>query len=471
MPILAPNDADRSSPLLVTHPAYVIYTSGSTGRPKGVVTSHMGLANLSAAAVDRYAIRRRDRVLGFSSPSFDASILELCMSLLAGAALVVPPPGPLLGQQLVDVLAECRISHALLPPVALATMPDTITKSELSDFWGVITGGDVCAAELVDRWAPGRRLINSYGLTESTVLSTWSEPLSSGGKPTIGRPIWNTQVYVLDRALRPAPVGVAGELYIAGVGLARGYLNRPGLTADRFLANPFVGHGSRMYRTGDVVRWCPNGELEFLGRADDQVKIRGFRIELGEIETLLGQHPGVAQSVAITREDEAGLKNAVAYVVPVEGQKLEPSELRDLLAGLLPNYMVPTAFVVLEKLPLTSNGKLDRRALPAPNRLAKPVSEYVAPRTATEHALADAWAEVLGIERVGVQDNFFDLGGDSIRIIHLVSRVRARFDVSITARDLFITPNVSALAKLVEDRVLRDLRRIAFGDGRNEELL
>jgi amino acid adenylation domain-containing protein len=471
MPSLAPNDANRCSPLMVTHPAYVIYTSGSTGRPKGVVISHMGLANFSAAGVDRYAVRPRDRVLAFSSPSFDGSILELCISLLAGATLVVPPPGPLLGQQLAEVLAERRITHALLPPVALATIPDTARKSELPDFWGVISGGDVCTAELADRWAPGRRLINSYGPTESTVISTWSEPISPGETPTIGRPIWNTQAYVLDRALRPVPVGVAGELYIAGFGLARGYLNRSGLTAERFLANPFVGQGSRMYRTGDMVRWRLNGELEFLGRADDQVKIRGFRIELGEIEALLAQYPGVGEAVVITREDEAGMKNTVAYVVAAEGRSLEPNELRDLLAKSLPNYMLPTAFVILGTLPLTPNGKLDRKALPAPDRHAKPTSEYIAPRTKTEQALTNALAEVLGTERIGVEDNFFELGGDSILSIQVLSRVRATFDVSLTPRDILATPNVSALARLVEDMILRDLRQTAFDDGRNEELL
>ncbi|MCA1682324.1 MAG: amino acid adenylation domain-containing protein, partial [Actinobacteria bacterium] len=255
MPDRVVTDADRLSPLLVGHSAYVIYTSGSTGWPKGVVVSHAGLASFSAAEIERYAVVAGDRVLQFSSPSFDASVLELCMSLLAGAALVVPPPGPLLGEQLAQVLAEHRVTHALIPPAALATVPKEVAHSGLPDFQTVIVGGEACPAELVTRWAPGRSMINSYGPTESTVVTTWTEPLTPGGTPPIGRPIANTRVYVLDGDLRPVPVGVVGELYVAGIGLARGYLHRAGLTAERFVACPFGHSGVRMYRTGDRVRW------------------------------------------------------------------------------------------------------------------------------------------------------------------------------------------------------------------------
>jgi len=366
MPDRAPSDADRRSPLRLEHPAYVIYTSGSTGRPKGVVVSHAGLASFSAAEVERYAVRPGDRILQFSSPSFDASVLELCMSLLAGAALVVPPPGPLLGEQLAEVLAEGRVSHALIPPVALDTVPEQAAERGLPEFRTVIVGGDACTAELVERWAPGRRMINSYGPTEATVVSTWTQPLAPGGTPPIGRPIWNTQVYVLDRALRPVPVGVPGELYVSGVGLARGYLGRPGLTAQRFVANPFGGPGARMYRTGDIVRWTVTGELEFAGRADDQVKIRGFRIEPGEVETRLRRHPDVGHAVVVAREDRPGVKRLVAYVVPAGGTAPDPGDLRSLLAAALPDYMVPSAFVTLDALPMSPNGKLDKGALPAP---------------------------------------------------------------------------------------------------------
>ncbi|MEZ0071311.1 amino acid adenylation domain-containing protein [Planotetraspora sp. GP83] len=447
MPGHAPTDADRASELLLAHPAYVIYTSGSTGRPKGVVVSHRGLASFSAAEVDRYAVRAGDRVLQFSSPSFDASVLELCMSLPVGAALVVPPPGPLLGEQLAEVLAERKVTHALIPPAALATVPADAAR-ELPEFRMVTVGGDACPAELVELWAPGRRMINSYGPTESTVVSTWSRPLVPGRTPPIGEPIWNTRVHVLDEALRPVPVGVAGELYVAGMGLARGYLRRPGLTAQRFVANPFGAPGERMYRTGDLVRWNADGQLEFAGRADDQVKIRGFRIELGEIEAALTRHPEIGAAVVTTREDRPGDKRLVAYVVPANGHAATPSELRAFLAGSLPVFMLPAAFVTLDALPLSPNGKLDRRALPAPEGRAGS-DGYVAPRTETERTLADIWAEVLGAPRVGIDDDFFALGGDSIQAARALSRVRATCGVALSARVMFDAPTVAQLAEAV----------------------
>jgi amino acid adenylation domain-containing protein len=467
-PDCAPTDKDRASLLLLSNPAYVIYTSGSTGRPKGVVVSHAGLASFSAAEVDRFAVQPSDRVLQFSSPSFDASVLELCMSLPAGAALVVPPPGSLLGDVLADVLAKRAVTHALIPPVALATVPHGVARTGLPDFRTVIAGGEACTAELVARWASGHRMINAYGPTESTVVSTWSEPLSPGqSAPPIGRPIWNTKVYVLDGALRPVPVGTAGELYVAGAGLARGYLNRPGLTAQRFLANPFGPPGSRMYRTGDLVRWSTSGELEFIGRADDQVKIRGFRIEPGEIEALLRRHPEVAEAVVIAREDEPGYKRLVGYVVPANGLAPTAADLRALVAKSLPEYMVPSAFVMLDSLPLSPNGKLDRRALPEPGGL-EPPTEYVAPRTDTERVLTEIWAEVLGVDPVGVSDNFFELGGDSVRSLQIASRIKTAFDLMLTPRDVLTSRDIAALAELVEEKILREIESVAFGDGNGE---
>ncbi|MGH3936831.1 MAG: amino acid adenylation domain-containing protein, partial [Pseudonocardiaceae bacterium] len=443
-------DADRLAALLVAHPAYVIYTSGSTGRPKGVVVTHAGLASFSAAEVQRYAVAPGDRVLQFSSPSFDASVLELCLALPVGAALVVPPPGPLLGEQLVEVLVQGRVTHALIPPAALATVP-AAAAAQLTLFQTLIVGGDVCAPELVARWAPGRRMINSYGPTESTVVATWSAPLTPGRFPAIGGPIWNTQVYVLDAVLQPVPVGVAGELYVAGLGLARGYLRRPGLTAQRFVANPFGAPGSRMYRTGDVVRWNIDGELEFLGRADEQVKVRGFRIELGEVESALRAQPQVAQAVVVAREQMAssgpgGHKRLVAYLVAESGSSvLSLSAVRAGLKQVLPDYLIPSAFVMLDALPLTSHGKLDRNALPAPDVLTEPESEYLAPRTPTEQALAEVWAEVLGLPQVGVRDNFFELGGDSILTIQVVSRSR-QAGLHFGPKDLFRSQTIAELA-------------------------
>ncbi|HEY2724811.1 MAG TPA: amino acid adenylation domain-containing protein [Pseudonocardiaceae bacterium] len=441
-----PADADRTAPLALSTAAYLIYTSGSTGRPKGVLVSHAGLASFSAAEVDRFAVRPGDRVLQFSSPSFDASVLELCMSLPVGAALVVPPPGPLVGEHLAEVLATRRITHALIPPVALAT----VSPADVPDFRTVIVGGDACSAALVDRWAPGRRMINAYGPTESTVVATWSEPLSAGEAPLIGGPIWNTRTYVLDHALAPVPIGVAGELYVAGAGLARGYLNRPGLTAERFLANPYGPPGSRMYRTGDVVRWTADGRLEFVGRADEQVKIRGFRIELGEVESALARHPDVADAVVVAHQSGAGgHKRLVAYLVAAAGVSApSTAALREFLGRQLPDYMVPAGFVRLDALPSSPNGKVDRRSLPDPQLAAEPAGRYVAPDGPVEVALAEIWADVLGVERVGAADNFFELGGDSILSIQVVARAR-QAGLRLVTKDLFLHQSIADLAPAV----------------------
>ncbi|MDN3054833.1 non-ribosomal peptide synthase/polyketide synthase [Streptomyces sp. SRF1] len=432
------------------HPAYVIYTSGSTGVPKAVVVTHAGLAGFSAAGAAHYDVRAGDRVLQFSSPSFDAAVLELCVSLPSGAALVIGDEGPLLGERLAEVLGGQRITHALIPPAALATVPDA---AELPDLRTLIVGGDACPAGLVDRWAPGRRMVNSYGPTEATVVSTWSGPLTGGpAAPPIGRPIPDTRVYVLDEALRPVPVGVPGELYVAGAGLARGYLGRPGLTAARFVADPFGPAGGRMYRTGDVVRWTGDGELRFLGRADDQVKVRGFRIEPGEVESALRRDPDVREAVVAVREtaaapgQPAGGKRLVGYVVPAPGASPTAASLREALGRILPPHMVPSAFAVLDALPLTAHGKVDRRALPDPDPApAASGAGHVAPRTPVERRLAEVWADVLGLERVGVADNFFDLGGDSILSIQVVSRAR-QAGLRITTKDLFGHQTVAALA-------------------------
>ncbi|SMD26149.1 non-ribosomal peptide synthetase [Kibdelosporangium aridum] len=431
-------DGDSSNLLVdrrLEHPAYVIYTSGSTGRPKGVVVSHAGLASFSAAECAHFDVRPGDRVLEFSSPSFDASVLELCMSLPVGASLVVPPPGPLLGEHLAEVLRDNRVTHALIPPAAMATVPDV----PLPDFRCLIVGGDACSAELVARWASGRRMINAYGPTESTVVTSWSSPLTAGGSPPIGRPIWNTQVHVLDGSLRPVPIGVAGELYVSGIGLARGYLNRPGLTAERFVANP-LGDGSRMYRTGDLVRWTVHGELEFLGRADDQVKIRGFRIELGEVEAALRSHPAVRSAVAVLREDD-GHKRLIAYTVPVV-----PEDIREFLGQSLPEYLIPAAFMALDSVPMSPNGKVDRAALPEPE--AGSDEGYVAPEGPIETALAEIWADVLGLPRVGVHDSFFKLGGDSILSIQVVARAR-QAGLRIATKDVFLHQTIASMAPLV----------------------
>ncbi|WP_404955486.1 amino acid adenylation domain-containing protein [Streptomyces sp. 147326] len=430
-------DGERREPLRVEHPAYVIYTSGSTGRPKGVVVSHHGIAHLTRAEIDRFDVDTTSRILQFSSPSFDASVLEVCMSLLAGAALVVPTSGVLAGEELGDLLAEARITHALISPVALASVP----SAELPDFRTVIVGGEASGADLVARWSVGRRMVNAYGPTESTVVVSISDPLVGGGVVPIGRPVVGTQVFVLDGALAPVAPGVVGELYVAGAGLARGYWGRAGLTAERFVACPFGGPGERMYRTGDLVRWLPDGNLVFVGRADDQVKVRGFRIELGEVESVLAACPGVGQVVVVVREDRPGDRRLVGYVV---GSGVDAGEVRALAGRSLPGYMVPAAVVVLDSLPLTPNGKLDRRALPVPDFAGAEGGRTA--RTPQEEILSGLFAEVLGLPTVGVDDNFFELGGHSLLATRLVSRVRSSFGAEVPIRALFEAPTVAELA-------------------------
>ncbi|MFE6994086.1 non-ribosomal peptide synthetase, partial [Streptomyces pharetrae] len=420
-----------------------------------VVVTHRGLAAFAAAEAAHYQVRAGDRVLAFATPSFDASVLELCMSLPHGAALVVPPPGPLLGAELAGVLRTAGITHTLLPPAALATLPPD-TPGTLPHLRTLVVGADACRAELVTRWAPHHRMINSYGPTEATVVATWSDPLTPGaGAPPIGRPAAATRVHVLDAALRPVPPGVTGELYVSGPGLARGYLNRPGLTASRFVADPFGTPGERMYRTGDLARWDASGELRFAGRADDQVKLRGFRIEPGEIESALRGSPLVRDAVVTVRgggSDPDGRSGGrlVAHVVPAEGtpEELPVPEPRDHLAGLLPPHMIPSAFVPLAHLPLTPNGKTDRGALPEPGPAHTATGPHTPPRTDTERRIARIWSDVLGVADVGAHDNFFHLGGDSILSMQVVSRLR-RDGLHLTTRDLFTHQTVAELAGVV----------------------
>ncbi|SNT45959.1 non-ribosomal peptide synthetase [Actinacidiphila glaucinigra] len=432
-------DTERHGPLLTAHPAYVIYTSGSTGRPKGVTVTHHGLSSLVTAQAEKFAITTTSRILQFASPSFDAAIAEIAVTLCTGACLVLAAQEDLVdGAALPLLLTAGRVTHVTLPPVLLAGLH----ADSLPTVTTLVTAGESLRPDLVGPWAAGRRLVNAYGPTESTVCTTMAVLTGDSAVPYIGEPIASTRVFVLDAALRPVPIGIAGELYVCGAGLARGYLDRPGLTAERFVANPYDGAGERMYRTGDLVRWNAEGQLEYLGRTDDQVKIRGFRIELGEIEAALASHPAVAQAAVIVREDHPGDKRLIGYVVP--SGNADGPELRAHVAGLLPDYMVPAAIVALDALPLTANRKLDRKALPAPDYGARVTGR--APANAQEEILCALAAETLGLPSVGIDDNFFELGGHSLLATRLISRIRSAFAVEMPIRTLFEAPTLRELA-------------------------
>ncbi|WP_018348686.1 non-ribosomal peptide synthetase [Longispora albida] len=434
------------TPIALNQAAYVIYTSGSTGQPKGVIVSHDGIGSLVATATERIGITPDSRVAQFASAGFDVTVWDLVMSLcVGGTAIVVPAHRRVAGEELTSYIAQHRATHMILPPSLVAALP---SGCELPEGAVLIVGTEAVPAELVSRWSGRLRVVAAYGLTEATVNSTlWpAEPGWQGAIP-IGRPDPNTACYVLDTALRPVPSGTEGELYVSGRGLARGYLGKAGLTAERFIADPYGEPGTVMYRTGDRVRWIEPADglpfLEFLGRADSQIKIRGYRIEPGEVESTLMGCPAVAQAAVRVRTDHRGVKRLVAYLTG-DGGPVDVAAVKEQAAAALPGYMVPSAVVVMEgPLPLTPNGKLDARALPEPNWLE--TSGQDEPRTPAEQALAALFAEVLGLPSVGAHDSFFELGGDSIVAISLVNRARAA-GLAITPREVFRLRTVAALA-------------------------
>jgi enterobactin synthetase component F len=434
---------------------YVIYTSGSTGTPKGPANTHRGLINRLAWMQDAYCLTSADAVLQKTPFTFDVSGWEIFWPLIRGVRLVLAAPGTHRDPtRLIEIIRQQGVTILHFVPSMLAAFLDEGTAPACSTIYRIICSGEALASESRDhvyKLLPNVHLENLYGPTEASIDVTYWTCRDEGQKSVpIGRPIWNTRLYVLDGGLQPAPVGVAGELYIAGAGLARGYVNRAALTAERFVADRFGPAGSRMYRTGDLARWRSDGVLDFLGRADHQVKLRGFRIEPGEIEAVLRSHPCVAQAVVVAREDHPGGKRLVAYVVACTGQAVDTVVLRAHLARSLPDYMVPSAFVVLDRLPLTVNGKLDRRTLPAPELTP---AVWRAPRTPQEDTLCSLFAEVLGVARVGIEDNFFELGGHSLLAIRLIGRICSRFHLELSIRALFENPTVEDLARhLSSDR-------------------
>ncbi|MBA2674789.1 amino acid adenylation domain-containing protein, partial [Ramlibacter sp.] len=434
------------------HLAYVIYTSGSTGHPKGVMVEHRNLVNFLTSMAREPGIAASDVLLAVTSLSFDIAGLELYLPLLCGATVVVAARSDTLdAARLVQLIRQHGVSVMQATPATWRTMLDQ-DWSTFGQPLRVLCGGEALPAALAQALlerAPA--VCNLYGPTETTIWSTLQRQ-RQGQAPQIGRPIANTRIYLLDAHGQPVPIGVAGELFIAGDGVARGYLNRPELTAERFLDDLF--HGGRMYRTGDLARYLPDGDIQFLGRNDFQVKIRGFRIELGEIEACLALIAGVREAAVLAREDVPGDKRLVAYVVAEAGADVQAGALRAQLCGVLPEYMVPAAFVLLDALPLTPNGKLDRRALPAPGALAFAQRAYEPPEGETETTLAAIWCELLQLPRVGRHDDFFALGGHSLMAVRLVSRVRHEVGIELPLNALFERPQLQGLADAILDAQL-----------------
>ncbi len=438
---------DRVRHVRAENPAYVIYTSGSTGMPKGVVVTQAGLASFCEEQRERYRVTESSRTLHFASPSFDASILELLLAIGGAAAMIVVAPTVYGGAELAGVLRRHDVTHAFVTPAALAS----IDPAGLAALRVVVVGGEACPPELVRRWAVGlpdgstREFYNAYGPTEATVVTNISDPMRPDEPVTIGAPIRNVGAYVLDSRLRLVPTGVVGELYIAGALLARGYGNQPALTGGRFVANPFSDSGVRMYRTGDLVRRTATGALEYLGRNDFQVKIRGFRIELGEIDAVLTEHPSVDFAVTVGHELDNGSTILAAYVHAEDGAAVDPGELTALAEQHLPAHMVPTSITVLDEIPLTPAGKLDRRALPAPGLHTR---KFRAPSGRYEELVAAVFGDLVGDgSPIGAADDFFELGGNSLIATQVAARLGAQLGITVPARLLFDASTVSRLAE------------------------
>ncbi|AVT99226.1 non-ribosomal peptide synthetase [Xanthomonas oryzae] len=452
-PVPSANPAHDHAPMVSgldpDHLAYVIYTSGSTGKPKGVMVSHRGLVNLAQAQIAAFDVTPDSRVLQMANIGFDACLSEVLMAWLAGARLHVPPSEAVAGEPLLEVMHQQRITHLTLTPAVLGSLPAQVHCPSLQT---LVLAGEAAEADLVQRWQAHTRVINAYGPTEASVCASLHLDGARPGEPMpIGRPMANVRLYVLDTRGRSVPIGVSGELHIAGQSLARGYLGRAGLTAERFVPDPFADQpGQRMYKTGDLASWRADGSLDYLGRNDHQVKLRGMRLELGEIEACLRSCAGVRQAVVLVREDIPGDKRLVAYVLgDVLGQAPDNETLHAHLAAQLPDYMRPMAYVYLDALPLTANGKLDRRALPTPDAHALAAHAYVAPEGQLEILLAALWSELLGIEQIGRHDSFFALGGHSLLAVRLSAAIRRTLHCDVPIQGLFAQPTLQQMSHLI----------------------
>ncbi|MDI9916927.1 non-ribosomal peptide synthetase [Rhodococcus sp. IEGM 1379] len=438
---------ERVGTLRPEHPAYVIYTSGSTGRPKGVIVTHGGIADLCAEQVERFGLTATSRTLHFASPSFDASVLELLLAFGGGSTMVIARPDVYGGDELAELLVREQVTHAFMTPAALGSLS---AEDGFENLEVVVVGGEACSPALVTRWAPGRKFFNAYGPTEATVATSIAE-LAGEGPVTVGGPVRGVGLYVLDARLQPVATGTSGELYVSGAHLARGYNGLSGTTAASFVANPFGTAGERLYRTGDTVRWIrtDGGErdLEYLGRGDSQVKIRGFRIELGEIDAVLSAVPGVDFVATLIRTGPTGESALVSYVKAKAGVCLDPDALVTSARAALPRHMVPASIVMITEIPLTPVGKLDVDALPAPQFESR---SYRPPSTPAQILVSDAIADLLGLEQVGVDDDFFELGGNSLIAAKLVGRLGAAFETRVQVKTLFEASTVESLAARIE---------------------
>ncbi|MBW4602151.1 MAG: amino acid adenylation domain-containing protein [Calothrix sp. FI2-JRJ7] len=453
-------ESKENSPLNENYPenlAYVIYTSGSTGKPKGVQITHRNLVHSTTARIAYYTEPVTNFLL-LSSFAFDSSVAGIFWTLCSGAVLHLPQEGLLLEvPKLLELIQKCYISHLLSLPSLYALILEQAKPGQLISLRTVIVAGESCTTELLQshyKLQPETSLFNEYGPTEATVWSSvhHCRPEYTATQVSIGTPIPNTQIYILDSHLHPVPVGVLGEIYISGEGIARGYLNHPEMTAEKFIPNPFSHNtGTRLYKTGDLARYLSDGNIEFLGRIDNQVKIRGYRVELGEVEALLNQHPKVREAVVVAREETKGDKRLIAYIVSKQESALSINELHGILVEKLPEYMAPSTFILLKELPLTPNGKVNRLALPAPENIrSELLGLFAPPRNKIEEILAKIWADILKVEQVGIHDNFFDLGGHSLLTTQMLAKVQETLQVDVSLRSLLEMPTVAGLAESIE---------------------